>query len=116
MTTSDRFITIVVLVIFVGFWALVLGLWYHYHPVALPDAHSIEICKQYAPITAKGFVGTQFEHFDFYKSCIANITETSPVISKPSPTPYSQDFECETIEQIEAGGGVEQGCKPVEGK
>lgn len=48
----------------------------------LPDEHSKEVCATYAPITAKAFVGTEFEDFDFYQSCLLNISETSPVVRK----------------------------------
>lgn len=61
-------------------WAM--QTWYKHHPLVLPDQHSIEVCKKYAPITAAGFKGTEFEDFDFYGSCLLNISDTSPVLKR----------------------------------
>lgn len=36
-------------------------------------------CRYGSEITKKAFVGTEFENFDFYKSCLENIYNANPL-------------------------------------
>lgn len=40
-------------------------------------------CRYGSEITKRGFIGTQFEDFDFYESCLDNAYNTSPYSRRP---------------------------------
>ena len=44
-----------------------------------PDYQTVAYCKQDAIHEIDLNKNTEFEHFDFYKSCIENLTRTSPI-------------------------------------
>lgn len=78
MTTTTK------LIIFTTCVAILVAMFYVSKTYLLSKPYvfsegTIASCRQGEAITKPAFVGTEFEHFDFYQSCLDNIRYANPM-------------------------------------